>query len=559
MNLQPIYDLAQICSLHGIRYAVISPGSRNAALTIAFARHPKIECYSVSDERSAAFIALGLSLKTGLPTALICTSGSAGLNYAPAVAEAYFNQVPLLVLTADRPPEWIGERDGQTIYQENLYGRHVKKSFVFPSLSIDKDSVATGHDMVHEAVLLTQSNNKGPVHINVPFREPFYPESGTVYDFNQNLVKTDPPNGLNPIPELGKMMTELPKYKRVLLIVGQGAKQKSLNDLLEGLSTQHQIPIVADIISNVHEVAGVITGQDLFLKANENKELQPDLLITIGMSVISKNLKIFVRNHKPKAHWHVRDEAHAPDTYKALTLAIQSDPESFLLHLSANLSVDQSQQEFFHAWQKTDQSAKEIIRNYESEQFSDYQGYKKVLQSLPNNIDLHLANSMAVRYANVIGLRQDQKVEVYCNRGTSGIDGSNSTAVGATLASPKPVVLLTGDVAFFYDINAFWHNSLSDNLKIIIFNNQGGGIFRMIDGPSQQPELEEFFETVQKRNAKLTAQEYHFEYMTSHDTNDLTQTLPLFFEGGGRKILEIFTNPQESKEVYKDLFHKLSK
>lgn len=555
MNLQPVFDLVEICHLKGIRQAVISPGSRNAALTIAFARHPEIKCYSVPDERSAAFIALGMSLKTKVPTAIICTSGSAALNYSPAIAEAYFNQVPLLILTADRPPEWIGQRDGQTIYQEHVFGKHVKQSYVYPSLEEDKDSIALGHQMINEAINICLQPGMGPVHINIPFREPFYPTSTDKYEYNKNLAITNSPSGKpsNWTSEL----EELKNFNKILLVVGQGCKDDIVNKLLSELSTQYQIPIVADVISNAVDIKGVIGSQDVFLKGYDKDTLQPDLLITIGLSVISKNLKLYLRKHKPKAHWHVRNEAIAPDTYLALSKHLPIEAKDFLGKLKEQITTNNSQTSFYSAWQEIDTKTKKHIDQFDTPVFSDFKCYKKVMDVLPNGSDLHLANSMAVRYANVVGLKPEQNIEVYCNRGTSGIDGSNSTAVGTALMTEKPTFLLTGDMAFLYDRNAFWHNHLPNNLSIVVFNNHGGGIFRMIDGPSQQPELEEFFETRQQRDARLLAEEFDFDYLPCRNEEELDKNLQTFLQSGKRTLLEIFTDAEASKQAYKELFKQL--
>lgn len=556
MNLQPVFDLAQLCHLKGIRHAIISPGSRNAALTIAFARHPEIKCYSVPDERSAAFVALGMSLKSQLPTVLICTSGSAALNYAPAVAEAFFNQVPLLILSADRPPEWIGQRDGQTIYQENLFGRHVKASFSFPSLDESESARQAGLAMINEAINISLADGQGPVHINVPFREPFYPEAGTSYSYQEDLPVTLP--NTPQLPNWNKTLGSLGNYAKIMIVVGQSAKSEALSDALSQLSTVHHLTVVADVISNAHDVAGVISSQDVFLKSLGDESLSPDLLLTIGLSVISKNLKIFLRTHKPKAHWHVRNETISPDTYLALSQHIKTDALPFLNELPKHLKPSASQRDFQTAWQAINTKTKAHIESYASQSFSDFNGYKKVLSVLPDGSDLHLANSMAVRYANVIGLRPAQDIEVYCNRGTSGIDGTNSTAVGTSMMTERPTFLLTGDMAFLYDRNAFWHNHLPGHLHIVVFNNQGGGIFRMIDGPSQQPELKEYFETHQQRDAKWLAQEFGFEYTDCANDEALEKALPDFVKPGKRKLLEIFTDAEESKQAYKELFRKLT-
>ncbi|WP_422358708.1 2-succinyl-5-enolpyruvyl-6-hydroxy-3-cyclohexene-1-carboxylic-acid synthase [Reichenbachiella sp.] len=555
MNLQPVFDLVQICHLKGIKQAVISPGSRNAALTIAFARHPEIKCLSVPDERSAAFIALGMSLKTNLPTVLICTSGSAALNYAPAVAEAFFNQVPLLILSADRPPEWIGQRDGQTIYQQQLFGKHVKESFVFPSLENDEKSAQLGSRIINEAINACLNVEMGPVHINIPFREPFYPTSDQTYTFSKQLPVFEPDQSTT--ENWRKELEEISGFSRILIVMGQSARDEKLQDLVSSISEEYGIPVVADIISNVHQLEGGITSQDVFLKGSKNKDLQPDLLITLGMSVISKNLKLYLRECKPKAHWHARKEAQAPDTYLSLSKHFSVTEIEFLNELIKTLAASNTQSEFKSAWQGADTTTTKHIRQFNSDEFSDFNCYKKVLDTIPSGSDLHLANSMAVRYANVIGLNKNKSIEVYCNRGTSGIDGSNSTAVGTAVMTNRPTFLLTGDMAFLYDRNAFWHNHLPDNLSIVVFNNHGGGIFRMIDGPSKQPELEEFFETRQQKDASHVANEFGFEYFACQTTKELEQNLTSFVSTGKRKILEIFTNAEESKSAYKELFRTI--
>ncbi|MDW3210767.1 MAG: 2-succinyl-5-enolpyruvyl-6-hydroxy-3-cyclohexene-1-carboxylic-acid synthase [Reichenbachiella sp.] len=556
MNLQSVFDLVQICHLKGVKHAVISPGSRNAALTIAFSRHPEIECYSVPDERSAAFIALGISLKTKLPTVLICTSGSAALNYAPAVAEAYFNQVPLLILSADRPPEWIGQRDGQTIYQEQLFGNHVKKSLVFPSLEETEEGTALGHETINQAINCCLEAEMGPVHINIPFREPFYPTTEQGHNFSKSLPVFISDNA--PLNNWKSELKDLSNFSRVLIIVGQSTKDPSTIKLLTSLSIESKIPIVADVISNAHQVEDVISSQDVFLKGSKDTNLQPDLLITIGMSVISKNLKLFLRDLRPKAHWHVRQETKAPDTYLSLAKHFAVSEIDFLKELEQIFVASDSQRTFQGEWSNIDSKTKKHIEHFGSDDISDFDCYKKVLHALPSGSDLHLANSMAVRYANVIGLSNDKDIEVYCNRGTSGIDGSNSTAVGTAIVSQRPTFLLTGDMAFLYDRNGFWHNHVPENLSIVVFNNHGGGIFRMIEGPSGQPELEEFFETHQQKDASHVAKEFGFEYYPCTSLKELEQNLIPFVKTGKRKILEVFTDAEVSKNVYKELFRSLS-
>jgi 2-succinyl-5-enolpyruvyl-6-hydroxy-3-cyclohexene-1-carboxylate synthase len=556
MDIQPIFELAHLCHLKGITNAIISPGSRNAALTFAFTRHPDINCYSVPDERSAAFMALGMSLKTNMPTALICTSGSAVLNYSPAVAEAFFNQVPLLLLSADRPPEWIDQKDGQTIYQENVFGKHVKRSFNFPVIE-NKEAFQQANRMANEAINTTISGTPGPVHINIPFREPFYPEDNRTYTYPASTKIIALNASQFGLTEQAINQNAF-KNKKILIVTGQNKFDHPLTQSLSVLSQKHKIPIVGDIISNSHDIYTVIKHQDVFLKNNDDQKLRPDLLITTGQSVISKSLKEFLRNNPPEEHWHIGTDQIVADTFQCLTQSIQSSPVSFFDHMESQLKSSSLQTAFYNHWIYKNHLVRKLLRVSDNSVFTELDCYKKILSELPDHIDLHLANSMAVRYANVIGLHEKKSVEVFCNRGTSGIDGSNSTAVGAALMTDRQTVLLTGDVAFLYDRNAFWHHHLPDNLHIIVFNNKGGGIFRMIDGPSAQPELETYFETKHDRNAALVAKEFDFKYLPCHNEAMLETNLADFTDfGNKRKILEIFTNQGDNKTAYKELFKKV--
>ena len=562
MILPSVIATAQICAELGVSQAIISPGSRNAPLTIAFVRHPNIETYTVSDERSAAFIGLGMARQTHNPVVLICTSGSAAYNYAPAVAEAYFQQTPLLILTADRPPEWIDQLDGQTIRQQAIYGKHVKASYELPVGQTEADQWYASRQ-ISEAIQRTQSYPPGPVHVNVPIREPFYPEKSEVTSFDDSVKVIQYHEGEVQLPSAlqQKLQAEWQQYERKLIVVGQSNLDQGFYQQIAEYSAHHQIPLIADIISNFHPVESVIRHPDVFLGENTPESLQPDLLVTFGLSVISKNLKLFLRKRRPKAHWHIQPSGVAADTFQALTQVIHTRPATFF-QIAQDWS-GKSLGDYYQAWRTQEEQAVQKITKffeYSKAQTSEFYAVATVLLNLPQPSNLHLANSMAVRYANLIGLPSDyDDVEVIANRGTSGIDGSNSTAVGAALASPDRLhILITGDLAFFYDRNAFWHNYLLPNLRIILLNNHGGGIFRMIDGPSRQPELEEYFVTQQKLEAKNTANDFGLEYhhvdMNQNEAHrELEQLLPGFLTENSQhtKLLEIVSDGQTNTDIFR--------
>ena len=553
MNLQAVFNIAEICAQLGVQQVVLSPGSRCAPLTLAFARHPAIQVRTVSDERAAAFIGLGIALTTRRPVVLVCTSGTAALNYAPAVAEAFYQQVPLLVITADRPAEWIDQLDGQTIRQENIYGRHIKKSLSFPSEGEYADAIWYGQRLISEALLQTQAYPPGPVHINVPLREPFYPKAEEPISFQKNVkIIRELPNHFG----LSSSYINLLKfassgYQKILVVAGQGPYEEELAQVLQAFARTTGAVIVADVISNLHELPAVCRYQDIYLSGKNtptSQDLQPDLLITFGLSNISKNLKLFLRAFPPQAHWHLQPAGTVADPFQSLTQIIRAAPLDFFNALCG--TYYRAKRTYQQVWQQQEKKAKKYVSSFLTQPvFNEFTAYYRVMQQLPQNINLHLANSMSVRYANIIALRPKQQAEVFANRGTSGIDGCTSTAVGSALSCQNLTVLITGDLAFFYDRNGLWHNYLPHNLRIVIQNNQAGGIFRLIDGPRQQPELAELFETHQALNAEQTAKDFNMAYFPCRNLAELTQNLPLFWQAGPG-ILEIFTNSPENAAFF---------
>jgi len=554
MNLKPINNIAEICARHGIKNVVLSPGSRCAPLTIAFARHPEIEVRTVPDERAAAFIGLGMAQCTGKATVLVCTSGTATLNYAPAVAEAFYQQVPLLVLTADRPPEWVNQQDGQTIRQSHIYGHHIKASFDFPADLDHPDAQWYAYRLVSEAINAAHAFPPGPVHINVPLREPFYPAKGTYISYDKDLKIIEELEAAPILSEkqADKLKTELKSYAKILIVAGQHSYNPDLIAAIKSFQKSHACVIIGDIISNVYNLPQVISSQDVILGGNQEKALaalQPELVISFGNSIISKSLKLFLRRYKPLAHWQVQPAGQVSDTFQALTRVIRTPPEAFFRTFSTE-NEENTETPFTQLWQEANATAKSFLANYFKDQdFTEFQAYSIILQALPPGSLLHLANSMAVRYANILGLAPDKNVAVFANRGTSGIDGSTSSAVGTALQTNKLVTLLTGDMAFFYDRNALWHNYLPENLRVVIFNNHGGGIFRLIDGPRDQPELDDYFETRQALSAKNTARDFKMKYFACTSLDQLQQALPNFWQNGPT-ILEIFTQSTVNADFF---------
>ena len=584
--MQAVYNIAEICARHGITDVVLSPGSRSAPLTLAFARHPALTVRVVPDERAAAFIGLGIAQAQRRAVALVCTSGTAGLNYAPAVAEAFFQQIPLVIFTADRPPEWIDQLDGQTIRQRNLYGAHAKGAFEFPVETSHPDAKWHSARIVNEAINLAHAAPAGPVQVNVPLREPFYPKAGEVIGYEQDvkIIREVKSISIPDVADLQELAHEFVTANKVLFVFGQQSAHSTSLFIRKNAAGAQQEPyltpgmvVVGDVISNLTPWAlsadqwEICTAHDIFLAGlgdDDKRKLQPDLIVSCGLSLISKSLKLFLRAYPAKQHWHLQPAGDAADTFRGLTRVIRTDPSRFLTAMmesktSFESELDESKEariDYDKLWNAYEQKAQKFAWSSESfpgkkgQIFNEFSGFHAVIASLPLNTALHLANSMAVRYANILGLPLAKEIEVFANRGTSGIDGCNSTAVGAALAQPgRPVVLMTGDVAFFYDRNAFWHNYPTPNLRVVLFNNHGGGIFRLIDGPRQQPELEEFFETRQALTAENTARDFNLRYFPVASFAELDAALPVFFAAEtGAAILEVFTDSKTNAAFFEE-------
>jgi len=554
---QQVLNLVELCVQKGVRQAVVSPGSRSAPLTLALARHPQMTTRVVADERSAGFIALGLAQQLRQPVILVCTSGSAVYNLAPAVVEAFFAHIPLLILTADRPKEWTHQWDGQTIYQADIYGKHVKRSFELPADRAHSDSDWFVERVTNEAINLTRAEPRGPVHINVPLREPLYPTAGETFQYGPvRVIDQLEPALTLPSATWHRLQDEWERADRRLIAVGQGVYDPGLMGVLAKLSEEWHIPVVGDVISNLGRNGAFISAQDSFLNTTNEafkQDLRPELLITCGQSFISKQLKLFLRQYRPRYHWHIQPQGGLSDPLQSLTTLIPYEPALFFHKLFDDLDYqhfvhheeNESDDAYQRNWQAADQKANRLLDPFLRDEtaFHEWAAVQRVLEALPVGSQLQVANSMAVRYVNYCGLDARQEVEVFANRGTSGIDGCLSTAVGAALATDKLVTVLIGDVAFFYDRNALWNAYVPANLRIVLLNNHGGSIFRMIDGPARQPELELYFETPQPLTAENTARDAGIDYVRCGQFDELGTALASFFQPGDRaRLLEIETD-----------------
>jgi 2-succinyl-5-enolpyruvyl-6-hydroxy-3-cyclohexene-1-carboxylate synthase len=548
-----------ICADLGVRDAVISPGSRSALLTVAFAREPRVACHVIVDERSAAYVAIGIAQQTERPVVLVCTSGTAALNYGPAVAEAFFLNIPLVVCTADRPPEWIGQNDGQAIQQDNLYGPHTKRCYTLPVDDSHPD--ARWHFLrdVSYAINLSIEDPPGPVQINVPIREPFYQKISRSVDTTQHpgraIVELKSRPTLSD-EQWQSLVAQINRVDTLVVLVGQLDYSESFREKLTELAGRPNWVILGDILSNTHGT-GTLNHVDGIFSAVEDglrQMLRPDLLITLGKSVLSKNVKSFFRQCRVPKHWHIQPAGQVADTLQSLGTIIRADAAEFLDQLSARLDEARHREpsDTRARWQALDAMSREVLSSFLSEKkaLGEFEAVAQLLAQLPGDCDLHLANSMAVRYANLVGLCGNEKTRVYGNRGTAGIDGCLSTMIGHAYKTDRLQVLLIGDLAFFYDRNAL-ANDVPPNVRIVLINNHGGGIFELIDGPADLPELMKYFVTPHGMTAEHTCAEFGLDYRV-HDSRDgLLGCVGSFLKSGGRaSVLEVETDREANRKSF---------
>lgn len=505
---------------------------------------------------------MGIARQTHKPVVLVCTSGSAGYNFSPAVAEAFYQHIPLIVITADRPAEWIDQLDGQTIRQKHLYGEHVKRFFEFPQAITTDDEAWFANRLVNEAINLAQTEPRGPVHLNIPFTEPLYPTAQNKPDPPEPRVieRTTGTCALSD-EQWSHILDAAGNHRKILVVPGQLDPDHGLTPLLNEFQARHRWPFAGDILSNLHGLANFCGHADTFLSQVPEKakvSLKPDLLITFGDSLVAKNLKLFLRKFQPREHWHLQACGQPADTFQSLTKVIPVDPAHFFEQFNRRSSDHPlSQQVYGDEWMQHETQARHsMARFFASHDQGEFALVNGLMKALPRACNLHLANSMSVRYANHIGLSADQAgVRVYSNRGTSGIDGCTSTTAGHSLVSNVPNILITGDQAFFYDRNAFWHNYTLPNLSVVVLNNHGGIIFNLLDGPASQPEAEEYFVTRQTLRAQNLAEEFGFRY-----TAGMPDFSKDFFQHSGTvHIHELESSQSMNKSIFEAFRKQIKK
>ena len=503
-NKDNINILTSLLVAHGVRHAVVCPGSRNAPIVHNLNECPDITCYPVTDERSAGFYALGMAQRLKQPVAVCVTSGTALLNLSPAVAEAWYQHRPLVVISADRPPQWIDQLDGQTLPQSDALGRFVRKAVSLPEPQ-DAEQHWYCNRLINEALIIRNA----PVHINVPVSEPLFDFSVEALPVERKIEWT--PADISPAM-LSHVTRMFLQAKRPMLISGQ-----PMNPGLD-------------------EAVMMISDDECYV---------PDFVLYIGGSIVSKRVKHFLR--KARETWVVNETGEVSDTFMNLTHIVQGDGEAVADHIRFMLVMEPHP--FVQMWDELLAKVQEQALGYEP-------GYSqmaavKYFEASVGEADIHYANSSAIRLANSFA-----RHPVWCNRGVNGIEGSLSTAAGFSVVSSDRVFCVIGDLSFFYDQNALWNQNLRGNLRILLLNNGRGGIFNMLSGLEQSPARDQMVAAAHHTSAEGVCSQNHIVYLRADGPHQLTQAVDalLNIESDRPVLLEVFTDPSDDERTLRDYY-----
>lgn len=537
----------------GITDIVISPGSRNAPLTLGFSRNTAFNCYSIVDERCAAHVALGMAQQLKRPVAVVCTSGSALLNYYPAIAEAFYSEIPLVVLSADRPPHKIDIADGQTIRQRNVFANHIlAQTQLLMIEGLDQLEAINSNNRYLNEVLDAAFQENGPVHINIPFEEPLY-DLVELPQLQVNVI----PKTIKSIPiKTDVFYNDWKRAARKLVILSTLDNGVITSEALAKLLADPSVLIMSEVSSNVVHDAVVCSIDTLVAPIEGHPEdierLLPEMVVTVGGMIVSKKIKQLLRKAKGLKHYHLGTNK-AYDTFFALKQHLAVEPSSFI----TTLPEPSSSSDYGRYWQERFDKLSELRTAYFKDMpWSDFKAFELIFKQLPDDLMLQLGNSSTIRYAQLFPMNPTHRV--FSNRGTSGIDGSTSTAIGAAMASSQASLFITGDISFFYDSNALWNNYIPKNFKIILINNSGGGIFRILPGHEDRPEYDAFFETKHHLNAAHLCAMYGFSYKKVEEESAFAKAFSAFISQNDRpQLLEIVTPSNVNEKVLMSYFKYL--
>ena len=551
-RVQVVVDLLK---KHQVKNIVFSPGSRNAPLVIGFNGDDYFKTKVLVDERSAAFFALGMAQQMEEPVVICSTSGSAVLNYSPAIVEAFYQKIPLIVITADRPPEWVDHGEGQSMRQYKVYENFIAESYNLPMLDHPDALWQTGV-MTNEAFHISKLLSK-PVHLNFPFREPLYKTELKPSQTGKKITHFKTKKSVSK-EELKNLQKNWRQHNKKMIVCGSLQKSSSLNKILIEINKDPSVCILTETTSNLYNESFISCIDRTLERINNHPKFFPEIVITIGNSIISKKLKSLLRKNKPKEHWHVEETNRAQDIFSSLSHFIPVKPEDFFNDFLDGYQYNKDSN-FSKDWYLEFEKSEENHLQYLSTcKWSDLKAHNLIQNQLKDkNFNLQMGNSTSVRYIQLFKQQKDLKYN--SNRGVSGIDGSSSTAVGAASVTDELTVLITGDLSFIYDQHALWNKEVPKNLKIIVVNNQGGGIFNIISGPKTTPYSKEFFETRHEISLEKIAATFQINYQKATNEIQAAKYLNNIFVSKDAEIIELFTGNIENENVLNDYFRNIKK
>ena len=555
-KLKNVQILVSLLKKYDIKHIVISAGTRHTPFVHSVENDSFFTTYSIVDERSASFFAIGLIEKLRRPVAIVCTSGTAAANYVSAANEAFYQELPLLLLTADRNHYYMFQQEEQMIPQEGLYSQVCKKVVTLPHVRDDKDFWYCSR-ICNEALLELEHGEKGPVHINF-IVENDYPIYQGIVDFSEkelpDVKKINKITLESPKEEWNKLVDKLEKSK-VLIVYGQKGKL-TINEkkAIDTFSDRFDCVISTDLLSNYKGDYSINTFPIMRLLNNEEFEkLLPDIVITINANTVSE-IKGRLSNYKNKfEHWHISSKGEVSDPFKILSDIISCSPTSFFEKINS-ISSNKNNHKYYQEWKNIQNKfGKNNNLNDTSIKYSGLYATQQFIKRIPSNSLLHIANSNSIRLANYFELNKD--VEVYGNRGTHGIDGSMSAFVGQASITENNCYLLIGDLSFFYDMNALWNNYIGKNIRIMVVNNSGGAIFHSYPSKSNVPTIDKHIAAEHNTSVKDWVISRGFDYIEAHNTEDFNNNIDkLFIEKSNKPIImEVFTDKEEDAKQIQEV------
>ncbi|WP_160724086.1 2-succinyl-5-enolpyruvyl-6-hydroxy-3-cyclohexene-1-carboxylic-acid synthase [Bacillus sp. USDA818B3_A] len=552
--------------LTGVTDVVVSPGSRSTPMAMVMAEHPDLNVHIHVDERSAAFFGLGIAKATNKPVALLCTSGTAAANYFPAIVEARYSRVPLLVLTADRPHELREVGAPQAIDQLQLYGHHVKW---FADMALPENSsgmLRYARTICARAAAIAAQEPAGPVHLNFPFREPLVPKlDETLFELSERpkgYVKIQNGDLLVRDEEIEEIAGLLKGKERGIIVCGN-IGDEDFAKAVTALADKLNYPIIADPLSQLrsgsHDLENIIEAYDTFLRNEDAKSyLKPEVVLRFGAMPVSKALTIFIKDHSSADHYVIDGGGGWRDP-SALSTNMIFCNETIFCHKLLTYLDEKSSSVYLEDWKKVNLLTKEQLAAIRDvTELSEGKLFYQLADLLPVESTLFVGNSMPIRDLDSFFLNNNKSIKVMANRGANGIDGTVSTAIGAAVYS-KPLYLILGDLTFFHDLNGLIAAKLYDiDIHILLVNNNGGGIFSFLPQSEHPKHFDRLFGTPLDIDFKHAVNMFNGSYEKIKDWDQLGTLLKESKNKKGIHVYEINTNRDRNRDEHRHLWRSVS-